>query len=60
MQVLTGPSLSSTTGVTIQGSSVNLDGAFSPQSSYAVTVSENTFSGYVPAESAVLIVVNLS
>ena len=59
MQVMTGPSLSSTTGITIQGSSVNLDGSFSPHSSYAVTVSENTFSGYVPTESAVLIVVNL-
>jgi alpha-L-arabinofuranosidase len=60
MQVLTGPSLSSTTGVTIQGSSVNPDGSFSPKSAYALTVSENAFSGYVPTESAVLIVVNLS
>jgi len=60
MQVLTGPSLSATSGVTIQGAGVNADGSFSPQASYGLSVSGDSFSGYVPAESAVLVVVTLS
>jgi hypothetical protein len=60
MQVLAGPALDATSGVTIQGAPVNVDGSFSPQSSYGLTVSESSFSGYVPASSAVLVVVVLS
>jgi hypothetical protein len=59
LQVLTGPSLSATSGVTIQGSPVNPDGTFAPQSPYGLTVSDETFTGYVPAASAVLISVTL-
>lgn len=60
LQLLTGPSLSATSGVTIQGSPVNPDGSFSPQSSYGLTVSSNTFTGYVPAASAALISITLA
>jgi len=60
LQELTGPSLSATSGVTIQGSPVNPDGSFSPQSPYHLTVTANTFAGYVPAASAALIVVTLA
>jgi hypothetical protein len=59
MQVLTGPSLSAISGVTIQGAGVNVDGSFSPQLSYGVTVSGDTFTGYVPVTSAVLVKVTL-
>ena len=60
MQVLTGPSLSATSGVTIQGAGINIDGSFSPQSSYGLSVAGKTFAGYVMAESAVLLVVTLA
>jgi hypothetical protein len=60
LQVLTGPALSATTGETIQGATVNPNGSFSPSSSYGLSVSGNTFTGYVPAISAVLVVVTLS
>ena len=60
MQVLTGPSLSATSGVTIQGAGINIDGSFGPQSSYGLSVTGKTFSGYVTAESAVLVVVTLA
>ena len=59
LQLLTGPSLSSTSGVEIQGSPVNPDGSFSPQSAYGLTVSGNTLAGYVPAASAALVIVTL-
>ena len=59
LQLLTGPSLSSTSGVTIQGGSVNLDGSFSPQSPYGLQVAGATFVGYVPAASAALISITL-
>jgi hypothetical protein len=59
LQLLTGPSLSSSSGVMIQGGTVNPDGSFSPQSSYGVAVSGVTFSGYVPAASAALVVITL-
>jgi len=55
LQVLTGPSLSVTSGVTIQGSPVNPDGSFAPQYPYGLPVSSDTFTGYVPAASAALI-----
>ena len=57
MQVLTGPSLEATSGETIQGVTVGTNGSFTPNSSYGLDVSGENFSGYVPAESAVLIVV---
>jgi hypothetical protein len=60
LQLLTGPSLASTSGVTIQGSAVNADGSFSPQSPYGLAVSGDTFTGYVPAESAALITITLA
>jgi len=59
MQVLTGPALSATSGVTIQGAGMDPDGSFSPQESYGLAVSGDTFSGYVPAASAALVVVTL-
>jgi hypothetical protein len=60
LQLLTGPSLSATSGVTIQGSAVNPDGSFAPSSSYGLPVSGETFTGYVPAASAALITVQLA
>jgi hypothetical protein len=60
MQVLTGPSLSATSGMTLQGAGINIDGSFSPQSSYGLSVAGKTFTGYVMAESAVLLVVTLA
>jgi hypothetical protein len=60
LQLLSGPSLSATTGVMIQGSPVNPDGAFAPQSPYGLPISADSFTGYVPAASAALISVELS
>jgi hypothetical protein len=59
LQLLMGPSLAASTGVTIQGSAVNPDGSFAPQSPYGLTVSADTLSGYVPAASAALVVITL-
>ena len=59
LQLLAGPSLSATSGVTIQGSSVNPDGSFAPQSPYGLSVSSDMFTGYVPAASAALISITL-
>ncbi len=50
-----GPNLSATSGVTIQGASVNLDGSFTPGTAYALNPSGMTLTCYVPALSAVLI-----
>jgi hypothetical protein len=58
--LLSGTSLDATTGTTIQGSPVNPDGTFSPQSPYGLTVSGETITGYVPAASAALIVITLA
>jgi hypothetical protein len=60
LQVMTCASLSATSGVTIQGSPINPDGSFSPESPYSLEVSGDTFAGYVPAASAALIVVTLA
>jgi hypothetical protein len=60
LQLLTGPSLSATSGVTIQGSPVNSNGSFSPQSPYGLSVSSDTFTGHVPAASAALISIKLA
>jgi hypothetical protein len=51
----TAPDLSATSGVTIQGASVNPDGTFSPGASYTLEPSGSQLTCYVPALSAVLI-----
>jgi hypothetical protein len=50
-----GPSLAATSGVTIQGTSVNPDGAFSPSAAYTLAPGRSQVTCYVPALSAVLI-----
>jgi hypothetical protein len=50
-----GPDLSATSGVTIQGASVNPDGTFSPSPAYTLNPTGAEFTCYVPALSAVLI-----
>jgi hypothetical protein len=60
LQLLTGPALAATSGVTIQGSAVNPDGSFAPSSPYGLSVTSDTFTGYVPAASAALISITLS
>jgi len=59
LQLLTGPSLSATSGVTIQGSPINPDGSFAQQAPYSLPVSSDTLTGYVPAASAALISITL-
>jgi hypothetical protein len=49
------PSLSATSGVTIQGAAVNPDGTFTPAAAYTPTVNGTQVACYVPALSAVLI-----
>ena len=51
----TAPDLSATSGVTIQGASVNLDGTFAPSAAYTLNPSGSQLTCYVPALSAVLI-----
>jgi hypothetical protein len=50
-----GPNLSATAGVTIQGASVNTDGTFTPGAAYTLTAGSSQLSFYVPALSAVLL-----
>jgi hypothetical protein len=50
-----GPSLSATSGVTIQGASVGTNGSFTPGSAYTLTASGSSITCYVPALSAVLV-----
>jgi vacuolar-type H+-ATPase subunit F/Vma7 len=50
-----GPSVSATSGVTIQGATIDADGDFSPSSAYSLSTSGSEISCYVPALSAVLI-----
>ena len=50
-----GPELTATSGVTIQGAGVGADGSFSPGSAYTLTAGGTRLSCYVPALSAVLI-----
>lgn len=52
---MTAPSLAATSGVTIQGATVNPDGTFAPSSAYTLAYSGTQTSCYVPALSAVLI-----
>jgi hypothetical protein len=51
----TAPSLSATSGVTIQGASVNVDGSFAPGAAYTLSPRAAQLTCYVPALSAVLI-----
>jgi hypothetical protein len=51
----TGPSLSATSGVTIQGASIGVNGSFTPEASYTLTASGSQITCYVPALSAVLV-----
>ncbi len=51
----TGPSLSATSGVTIQGASVGTDGSFTPAAAYTLSASGMQLTCYVPYLSAVLI-----
>jgi hypothetical protein len=51
----TGPNLSATNGVAIQGASVNNDGSFSPAAPYSLNLTGSQLKCYVPALSAVLI-----
>jgi hypothetical protein len=51
----TAPSLTATSGVTIQGATVNIDGTFSPAAAYTLTAKGTQVSCYVPALSAALI-----
>jgi hypothetical protein len=50
-----GPSLSATSGVTIQGASVGNDGSFTPGEAYTLSASGMQVTCYVPALSAVLV-----
>jgi hypothetical protein len=54
-QGASGPDLTATSGVTIQGAAVNPDGSFSPGTAYTLTTNGSSLSCYVPALSAVLI-----
>ncbi len=51
----TTPTLTATSGVTIQGASVNADGTFSPAAAYTLSSGSNQITCYVPALSAILI-----
>ena len=53
-----GPNLSATSGVAIQGASVSVDGTFSPGTAYTLTAGSTLVSCYVPALSAVLVQVS--
>jgi hypothetical protein len=55
LMLMTGPSLSATTGVTIQGASVAQDGKFAPSAPFTLPMAGSVVSCYVPALSAALI-----
>jgi len=50
-----GPSLSATSGVTIQGASVGANGSWAPGGAYTLSASGTELTCYVPYPSAVLI-----
>lgn len=52
---LTAPSITSATGVTFAGSTVNDDGSFSPDISERYNITQNTFTVTVPAGSAAVV-----
>jgi hypothetical protein len=49
------PDLSATSGITIQGATVNLDGTFASAAPYTISTSGAQLNCYVPATAAVLI-----
>jgi hypothetical protein len=49
------PSLSATSGVTIQGASIGVDGSLTPGAAYTLSASGTQLTCYVPALSAVLV-----
>lgn len=49
------PDLTATSGVTIQGATIGLDGSFTPSAPYDLPVSGSRVTCYVPALSAVLL-----
>jgi len=51
----TGPDLSATAGITIQGGGIGPDGSFAPSSAYTLSPSGSRLTCYVPALSAVLV-----
>jgi hypothetical protein len=53
--LMTAPALSATTGVTIQGASIQTDGTFMPGNAYALQTNGSTVNCYVNASSAGLI-----
>jgi hypothetical protein len=53
-----GPNLSATSGVTIQGATVSANGSFSPGAAYTLSTSGTQLACYVPSLSAVLIQVD--
>jgi hypothetical protein len=55
MQVMTGPSLASLSGVTIQGATMNKDGSFAPASPGTLTPGAGQTTCFIPALSAALI-----
>lgn len=55
-----GPDLSATSGVTIQGGTVGTDGSYTPNAPYDLNFSGSTVTCYVPFLSACLITVTLS
>jgi hypothetical protein len=55
----TAPDLSATSGISIQGANVNLDGTFSPSPAYTLKPDGSKLTCYVPALSAVLIQIGL-
>jgi hypothetical protein len=55
LQTMTGPNLAATSGVTIQGATVNKDGSFAPASPNPLTHLGTQTTCFIPALSAVLI-----
>ncbi len=55
LQLMTGPALDATTGVTIQGAAVAADGSFEPSAPYTLTVSKTAVTCYLPPLSAALV-----
>jgi hypothetical protein len=55
LQTMTGPNLAATSGVTIQGATVNQDGSFAPAGPDTLTPSGTQTTCFIPALSAVLI-----
>lgn len=54
-QTMTGPNLAATSGVTIQGATVNRDGSFSPVNPDTLTPAGNRTTCYIPALGAAII-----